>query len=232
MRNPVARRVRTCIVGLRLFPAALAVALVGAAGTARADNPILTGDVGVDDSFTITLVDTAGNKVTHLAAGTYTLTVHDHSDFHNFHLSGPGVDASTSVDFIGDQSFTVTLVDGTYFFTCDPHSSQMKGSFTVGAVTTPLPTTPPALVSLTASIGPGATFTLAPVGGLSPGKVVITVRDRSASDGFRLFGPGVAKATSAGFRGTVKWTVTLKAGRYVYGSVRSAKLRRSFLVTG
>ena len=44
--------------------------------------------------------DAAGNKVSHLDAGTYTLNLLDHSAFHNFHLGGPGVDVSTSVDGI------------------------------------------------------------------------------------------------------------------------------------
>src|SRR5256885_10936328 len=43
--------------------------------------------------------------------------------------------------FRSDQTFTVTFVDGTYFFQCDPHSNQMRGQFTVGSVTTPPPTT-------------------------------------------------------------------------------------------
>ncbi len=34
------------------------------------------------------------------------------------------------------------------------------------------------------------------------------------------------------FKGTATWTGTLKQGKYSYGSVRSAKLRRSFTVSG
>lgn len=217
-----------------LLAAAAAVSLLGAAGAARADNPVLTGDVGANDSFTISLVDAGGSAVTHLAAGTYSLTVHDHSAFHNFHLSGPGVDASTGVDFVGDQTFTVTLGDGTFFFNCDPHSSQMHGRFTVGAVSAPPPAPAPAPppAKLAASIGPNGAVALAPLDGLAAGKAVITVRDRSARDGFRLAGPGVARATAAAFRGTVRWTVVLKPGRYAYGSARNAKLRKSFTVSG
>ena len=40
-----------------------------------------------------------GTRVTHLAAGTYEIQVHDNSAFHNFHLNGPGVDQTTEVDF-------------------------------------------------------------------------------------------------------------------------------------
>ena len=232
MSKPIGRPVRIRRVGIRLVLAVAVAALLAGAGAARADNPGLIGDVGIGDSFTITLNDAAGNKVTHLDTGTYTVTLHDHSDFHNFHLSGPGVDVSTAVEGIGTQVFTVTLTDGTYFFNCDPHSSQMKGSFTVGTVTTPPPAPKPsaAAAQLAASLT-GSKATLGPLAGLSAGKAVLTVRDRSATDGFRLSGPGVSKATGAQFRGTVKWTVTLKAGRYSFGSARNPKLRKSFTVS-
>jgi plastocyanin len=65
-------------------------------------------------------------------AGTYTLTVDDESDQHNFHLTGPGgVDVSTEVGTSGTKTFTVTLEKGTYTFVCDPHSSSMHGTLTV-----------------------------------------------------------------------------------------------------
>jgi plastocyanin len=216
-----------------LVLAVAASALLGAAGAARADNPVLTGDVGPGDAFTITLKDASGARVTHLDAGTYTLVVHDHSSMHDFHLSGPGnVDASTTPDFIGDQTFTVTLVDGQYFFQCDPHAAQMKGDFTVGTFTAP-PPAPPAptpAAKLSASFGPGAGFKLTPLAGISAGKTVITVSDKSVKDGFRLTGPGVSKSTAARFKGTVKWTVTLKTGTYTYGSAKSPKQRKKFAV--
>ena len=66
-----------------------------------------------------------------LAPGSYELTVEDLSSAHNFHLTGPGVDVSTSVAEEGTQSFTVELEAGTYEFVCDPHASQMNGSFEV-----------------------------------------------------------------------------------------------------
>jgi plastocyanin len=222
-------------VGVSIALAAAALALVaGFAGAARADNPVLTGDVGEADGFTLTLKDSTGALVKHLDAGTYTLVVHDHSSFHNFDLSGPGAAVSTDVDFIGDKTFTVTLSDGTYFFQCDPHSAQMHGSFTVGAVTattTPAPTPTPSATPLTASIGPGAASSLRPSAGLSAGRYAITVNDRSASDGFRLSGPGVAKATGVSFRGRVTWTIRLAAGRYSYGSALHAKNRHVFTVS-
>ena len=207
------------------------VALLGAAGSARAAEPALVADVGLNDAYSISLKDASGSKVTHLDPGTYTLTIHDHSAIHNFHIDGPGVDASTEIPFIGDKTVTITISDGTYFFECDAHAAQMRGTFTAGTASTPPPSsTPP--TKLAASIGPGNAFSLRPHGGLVAGKAVITVKDRSASDGFRLSGPGVRKATGAKFRGTVRWTVTLKPGRYTFGSVRVPKRHTTFTVSG
>jgi hypothetical protein len=215
----------------------LLVGVVVLAGAANAADPVLTGDVGAGDGFTITLKDESGAAVTHLAAGTYTLVVHDRSTFHNFRLSGPGVDVATPVETKSDATFSVSLVDGTYTFICDAHPAQMKGQFTVGSVTAPPTTTttpapaPAPATRLAASIGPGASFSLAPRAGLSAGKYAITVRDRTRTDGFRLSGPGLAKATSARFTGAVTWRVTLRAGRYSFGSALRPKLRRSFIVS-
>jgi hypothetical protein len=217
------------------FVALLGVALVGAAGSARADNPMLVGDVGLNDAYTISLKDASGAPVTHLDTGTYTLVVHDHSSIHNFDLNGPGVSAVTDIPGIGDQTFTITITDGTYFFQCDEHAARMHGSFTAGSVTTPPPKpkpTPTPATRLAASIGPGTKFSLKPASGLSAGKFRLAVNDRSTTDGFRLAGPGVAKSTSAKFRGSVIWTGTLKQGTYSFGSLKHAKLRRSFSVSG
>ena len=69
---------------------------------------------------------------TEVAPGSYTLTVDDQATDHNFHLTGPGVDVSTEVAAEGTETFTVELEAGTYTFVCDPHSSQMNGTLTVG----------------------------------------------------------------------------------------------------
>jgi plastocyanin len=209
--------------------------LVVSAGAARADNPVLTGDVGQGDAFSISLKDASGAAVKHLDAGTYTLVVHDHSAFHNFDLSGPGVAVTTDVDAVVDKTFTITLTDGTYFFQCDPHAAQMRGSFTVGSVTTtttttPTPTPAPAPTNVSASIA-GSASSFRPSSGLSAGTFAITVNDRSATDGFRLSGPGVSKATGAKFRGKVTWKVKLSAGRYSYGSALHPKLRHTITVS-
>ena len=222
---------------LLILPALLAALALPPAGSA--DKPVLTGDVGLNDSFTITLKDAGGNAVKHLDPGTYTLVIHDRSAIHNFHLFGPGASAtvaSTAVDVVGDMTFTVTLTDGTYTFVCDAHPTVMKGTFTVGTVppppppTNPGPTPAPPTPKLTASVGPGARIALRGAAGLGPGKVRITVRDASAVDNFRLVGPGVNRATGVAFRGAVSWTVVLKLGTYRFRSDRHPKLRGSFTV--
>lgn len=214
-------------VSIAVLLAGLAL-LAATAGASRADNPVLTGDVGLNDSFSISLKDSNGQPVSRLDPGTYTLVVHDHSAAHNFRLTGPGVSVATDIETANDSTFTITLTDGTYFFQCDVHAAQMKGKFTVGTVSTPPP--PPAPTKLAASIGPGSTSSLRPLAGLSAGAFTIAVSDRSSSDGFRLSGPGVAKATGTAFRGTVTWRVTLAAGRYSFGSALHPKLRHSFTV--
>jgi plastocyanin len=221
-------------IGLTVIAVLSACALAaGSAGAARSDDPVLTGEVGQNDGFTITLMDASGAAVKHLDPGTYTLVLHDRSSFHNFDLSGPGVAVTTDVAAVEDKTFTITLMDGTYFFQCDPHSSQMKGSFTVGTVTTtttPTPVPPPAPTKASASIA-GSASSFRPVSGLSAGAFAIVVNDRSATDGFRLSGPGVTKATGAKFRGKVTWKLKLAAGRYSYGSALHPKLRHSFTVS-
>jgi plastocyanin len=73
-----------------------------------------------------------GEDVETLEAGTYTISVEDQSEMHNFRLTGPGVNEEvTDVPFVGERSMTVTLQAGTYTFQCDPHAAQMNGTFTV-----------------------------------------------------------------------------------------------------
>ena len=213
---------------------------LGLASGSRADNGQLVGDVGSGDAFVISLKDAAGNVVKHLDPGTYTLLVHDRSDIHNFDLTGPGVSVATDIGGIGDQTFTITLTDGTYTYQCDAHAPQMHGSFTAGTATSTTTTTttttatpPPAPVTkLSGTIGPSAKLSLKPTSGLSAGKAKLTVSDLSATDGFKLSGPGVTRSTGVGFKGKVTWTVTLKAGAYTYSSVKHPTLKHSFRVSG
>ena len=115
---------------MKLVALAATVALLGvlAVPAALAGTPTLNGTVG--PSFTITLTQ-GGKKVTKLKAGTYTLKISDMSNIHDFHLSGPGVNKTTTVPGTGTSTWKVTFKKGTYKYVCDPHSSIMHGSFTV-----------------------------------------------------------------------------------------------------
>jgi plastocyanin len=106
-----------------LLAAAGALALATAVPALAATTPTYRGTDG--PGFTITMA----KKPT--KAGKIKLRVSDKSDFHNFHLTGPGVNVKTSVGFVGTKTFAVTLKKGTYRFVCDPHASSMKGSFKV-----------------------------------------------------------------------------------------------------
>jgi plastocyanin len=119
-------------------------------GTAPAATTTLFADVG--PGYTITLTDAAGAPVTQLTPGAYTIVVNDQSVDHNFHLTGPGgVDLATTVPFLGQETWAVTLVDGSYHFVCDPHADGMFGDFTVAA---PADTTAP---ETTLESGPSGT---------------------------------------------------------------------------
>jgi plastocyanin len=111
--------------------ALLAAACVAALGAGAADSaapPTLVGSVS--DPLNISLTQN-GKKVTHLKAGAYTIVVKDTASDHDFHLTGPGVDKTTTVGGKGTFTWKVTLKKGTYTYVCDPHASFMKGSFTV-----------------------------------------------------------------------------------------------------
>jgi plastocyanin len=94
-----------------------------------------------------------------------------------------------------------------------------------------------ATTKLVATVGPGFTITLTKGGTkvttLKPGTYAITVNDKSSAHNFRLKGPGVNKATTVAFRGTLKrpWTVTLKKGTYTYVcDPHAAQMKGSFRV--
>jgi plastocyanin len=109
---------RISAVFLALLAAATATAVSATAAT-----PTVKGTVG--PGFTITLA----KKPT--KAGKVTFVVSDRSSDHNFHLIGKGVNVKTSVGATGTKRFTVSLKKGVYRFICDPHSSDMKGSFRI-----------------------------------------------------------------------------------------------------
>jgi plastocyanin len=116
---------------LRAVPLVL-VAALALAGSAQAQKrTTLTASVG--PGFTISLKKGAA-KVTTLKPGAYAIKVSDKSNFHNFRVRGPGgVNKATTVAFMGNKTFNVTLRAGRYRFQCDPHSGQMNGSFRVQA---------------------------------------------------------------------------------------------------
>ena len=97
------------------------------------DSDVLAGVVGEPgnpDAFTITLTDASGEPVDTVPAGEYEVRVRDLSEIHNFHLTGAGVDESTTVRDTGEVVWEVTLEPGEYTYVCDPHPS-MVGEFTV-----------------------------------------------------------------------------------------------------
>ena len=91
--------------------------------------PDLIATVG--PSQRIELFHADGRAVVHLQPGEYDIQVHDFSQVHNFHLTGPGVNLWTQVEEIVHPIWTLNLTTGTYRFACDSHPT-LKGSFTVG----------------------------------------------------------------------------------------------------
>ena len=108
--------------------ATVATAAAALAANAGAATPKLTASVS--DPVNISLKQ-GTKKVTSLKAGKYTIVVRDTASDHDFHLTGPGVNKTTSVGGKGTFTWKVTLKKGTYKYMCDPHASFMKGSFTV-----------------------------------------------------------------------------------------------------
>ena len=110
-----------------LLAAAVTVA-AAVAGHAGATNPKLQGRVADPVNISLTV---GGKKVTTLKPGVYTIVVKDEASDHDFHLTGPGVNRTTTVGGTGTQIWKVTLRRGSYTYKCDPHAAFMKGSFSV-----------------------------------------------------------------------------------------------------
>lgn len=223
---------------MRRALAVMLCAVLALAAPAVAQAKELRGSVG--PAFTIALVDESGNRVTHIDAGTHTIVITDNSVDHNFHLTGPGVDVLTDIEFVGTMTWTLTFTDGIYRFVCDPHVDAMSGQFAVGTATLPPPTppttTPPATRRLIATVGPAFTISLrTPAGArvrtLARGAYTIVVRDRSRLHNFHLLGPRVNRRTTVAARGTFTWRVTLRAGTYRFVcDPHAAGMRGSFRV--
>jgi plastocyanin len=215
--------------------AAIGLVVPGAvsAGAGKNLQNELTATVGSPtfaESFAINLSDSAGNKVSHLDPGTYTITVHDYATTHNFALSGPGVTQATDIDRAETVTWVVQFTDGKYNYICQAHPTQMRGSFTVGTVTT----TPPPK-KLNARVGPGRTISLKTASGarvksVTAGRYRISVRDASRVDNFHLIGPGINKKTGIKARTTTTWSATFRSGPVRYRSDATKKLRGSFAV--
>ena len=198
--------------------AALAAALVAAVTTADATTGVEATRLfaSVDPNARIILTDASGNRVTQLDPGTYEIVVRDTTDEHNFHLTGPGVNRTTSVSGLESETWTVTLTNGTYTYVCDPHASSMRGSFTVGTVSNP-PPPPAAAKKLNGTVGPGFTIGLrtpsgARVTALKAGRYDITVRDRSRMHNFHAIGAGINRRTTVPYVGSTTWKVRLSKG--------------------
>src|SRR3954463_15049698 len=103
---------------------ALGIALLGVvalyAGTAGAKSRGgVTGQVGPGFEIKMRL---DGKPFKSLKSGTYRIKIEDKSSIHNFHLTGPGVNKSTSVGSTSETAWVVRLKNGTYRFVCDPHA--------------------------------------------------------------------------------------------------------------
>ena len=110
-----------------------ALALAGtsvAQGAATKDQFALKGEVYAA-GFKIEMKNRANRKLTSVKAGTYRIKIEDHATIHNFRLRGPGVNKATSVPGRTETVWTVRLKPGSYTFVCDPHATQMRGTFRV-----------------------------------------------------------------------------------------------------
>ena len=214
--------------------AAAFVAVVPAAAVpTQVPRETLTGTVG--PGFTIFLRHADGRNVSQLDAGAYRIVVQDQAIEHNFHLSGAGVNMATSVENIETVTWDVTFADAQrYTFVCDPHSTDMRGTFNVGNVPPPPPPPAPVVRRLSASVTPRAISVRTASGArartVARGRYRIAVRDTARTQNFHLIGPGLNRKTT--IRGTSRatWTVTLRRGTYAYRSDANGRLRGTFRV--
>jgi hypothetical protein len=118
-------------MSIRVALATAAIAALAFAGLALATTvPKLAGTVG--PGFTIGLKNAAGQKVTTLKPGKYSITIADKSTVHDWTLTGPGYSGKhlTTLDFVGTKkNLALTLKAGKYKYFCSLHG--FSGSFTV-----------------------------------------------------------------------------------------------------
>jgi len=223
-------QLRVFLVAALVVAALVVPGAVDAGGTVTQPLIATVGSKTSPDNFVISLTDSTGAKVTHLDTGAYTITVHDFSAIHNFHLLGPGVDKATAVETAGDTTWNVVVIDGTYRYFCDAHPTLMRGSFTAGLVATPPP--PKKLV---AQVGPKQVISLKTASGgrvkqLTAGRYSIRVKDLTKADNFHLVAPGANRRTAVKSRSTATWNVTLRAGSGTFRSDAHKRLHGSFRV--
>lgn len=113
---------------LALVGIALATVANVQASTAK-DRFDLKGEVY--QNAKIEMKNSANRPLKTVKAGTYRIKIEDKATSHSFHLTGPGVNKTTSVSGVGERIWTVRLKPGKYVFFCDPHASTMRGSFRV-----------------------------------------------------------------------------------------------------
>jgi plastocyanin len=120
---------RRLLLPLALVGVSLAATAAANAGTARSAG--LTGEVGPGYTIEVKL---NGRDLKTIKAGTYRIKVEDKASSHDFHLVGPGLNKTTSVPFVGEKTWAITLKPGKYTYKCDPHAlAGMKGTFRVTA---------------------------------------------------------------------------------------------------
>ena len=113
------------LLALPAFAAATAALVIPlTSGAANAPKTMVLKAV-VGPGFNISV--TAGTKKGNFVAqtGTYTITVYDKSNIHNFHLMGPGVNKKTGVAAKGTYKWKLKLKTGSFLFVCDQHATIM-----------------------------------------------------------------------------------------------------------
>jgi ABC-type nitrate/sulfonate/bicarbonate transport system substrate-binding protein len=84
---------------------------------------------------------------------------------------------------------------------------------------------------ITATVGEDGRVRVTGTAGIFNGPAHITVRDNSRTHNVHLSGPGINRSTTAAFRGSVTWKVTLRPGTYRLRSDRAAPRGMRFIVT-
>jgi plastocyanin len=216
------RRISALISICAVAVSLLALVLAAGGSSAASEVTRLVGTVG--PGFSIDLTDVGGKHVDFVVAGRYEVLVHDRSDIHNFVLAKKATGerpVETSVEFVGDMTFTANLTTGLWVYACSPHFDTMNGRLDVVAPApppSPPPAPPPKVERLEASVT--ATGVSLRPKTIMAGRYVVSVSDRSRSRGYHLFGPGVNRRTGLLFTGTATWRLRLRAGAYRFGNDR------------